>query len=34
MKEIGLLNREISDAVTRLGHGDEICICDAGLQYL
>ncbi len=30
MKEIGLLNREISDIVTRLGHGDEICICDAG----
>jgi len=30
MKEIGLLNREISDVITRLGHGDEICICDAG----
>jgi D-ribose pyranase len=31
MKEIGLLNREISDVISRLGHGDEICICDAGL---
>lgn len=30
MKEIGLLNREISDVITRLGHGDELCICDAG----
>ncbi len=30
MKEIGLLNREISDVISRLGHGDEICICDAG----
>ena len=29
MKEIGLLNREISDVVTRMGHGDELCICDA-----
>jgi D-ribose pyranase len=30
MKEIGLLNKEISDVISRLGHGDEICICDAG----
>ncbi len=32
MKEIGLLNREISDVVTRMGHGDELCICDAGFS--
>jgi D-ribose pyranase len=30
MKEIGILNREISDVITRIGHMDEICICDAG----
>ncbi|GAI08206.1 unnamed protein product, partial [marine sediment metagenome] len=32
MKEIGLLNREISDAVTKMGHEDELCICDAGFS--
>jgi D-ribose pyranase len=30
MKETGLLNIEISDAITRLGHMDEMVICDAG----
>jgi len=32
MKEIGLFNREVSDAVTRMGHEDELCICDAGFS--
>lgn len=30
MKETGLLNVEISDAIAHLGHMDEIIICDAG----
>ena len=30
MKETGLLNIEISDAIARLGHMDEMIICDAG----
>ncbi len=30
MKETGLLNIEISDAIAHLGHMDEIIICDAG----
>jgi len=30
MKETGLLNSEISDAVAKLGHMDEMVICDAG----
>lgn len=30
MKETGLLNTEISDAIAHLGHMDEIIICDAG----
>ena len=30
MKEIGLLNREISDVISGLGHMDEMIICDAG----
>ena len=32
MKEIGILNREISDVISRLGHADEICLCDAGFS--
>ena len=30
MKETGLLNIEISDAIAHLGHMDELVICDAG----
>ena len=30
MKETGLLNIDISDAIAHLGHMDEIIICDAG----
>ena len=30
MKETGLLNIEISDAIAHLGHMDEMIICDAG----
>jgi D-ribose pyranase len=30
MKETGLLNIEISDAIAHLGHLDELIICDAG----
>lgn len=30
MKETGLLNIEISDAIAHLGHMDELIICDAG----
>jgi D-ribose pyranase len=30
MKETGLLNIEISDAIAHLGHTDELIICDAG----
>jgi D-ribose pyranase len=30
LKEVGILNRDISDILTRAGHQDEICICDAG----
>jgi D-ribose pyranase len=30
MKETGLLNIEISDAIAQLGHMDEVIICDAG----
>ncbi len=32
MKEIGILNRDISDILTRAGHQDEICVCDAGFS--
>lgn len=31
MKETGLLNIEISDAIAQLGHMDEVTICDAGI---
>jgi len=31
MKRLGILNRELSALVARLGHLDEITICDAGL---
>jgi D-ribose pyranase len=30
MKEIGLLNTEIADVIARLGHMDEVIVCDAG----
>jgi D-ribose pyranase len=30
MKETGILNIEISDAIAHLGHMDELIICDAG----
>ena len=30
MKEIGLLNSEIADVIARLGHMDEMIVCDAG----
>ncbi|MFN8464244.1 MAG: D-ribose pyranase [Caldilineaceae bacterium] len=30
MKEIGLLNSDIADVISRLGHMDEIIVCDAG----
>ncbi len=30
MKEIGLLNSEIADVISHLGHMDEIIVCDAG----
>ena len=30
MKETGLLNIEISDAIAHLGHMDELIVCDAG----
>ena len=30
MKEIGLLNTEIADVIARLGHMDEMIVCDAG----
>lgn len=30
MKEIGLLNSEIADVISRLGHMDEVIVCDAG----
>jgi D-ribose pyranase len=30
MKEIGLVNYELSDVITRLGHRDELLVCDAG----
>ena len=32
MKETGLLNREISDVISRMGLRDKLCICDAGLS--
>ena len=32
MKEIGILNRDISDILTRAGHQDEVCVCDAGFS--
>jgi len=31
MKKSRLLNDQISSLIARLGHGDTICICDAGL---
>lgn len=30
MKEIGLLNSDIADVISRLGHMDEVIVCDAG----
>jgi D-ribose pyranase len=30
MKETGLLNNDLSDAIAHLGHMDELIICDAG----
>ena len=30
MKETGLLNSDLSDAIARLGHMDELIVCDAG----
>ena len=30
MKEIGFLNSDIADALSRLGHMDELIVCDAG----
>ena len=30
MKEIGLLNREIADVISQLGHMDEMIVSDAG----
>jgi len=30
MKEVGMLNCEISDVISRAGHRDEIIVCDAG----
>lgn len=32
MKEIGIINRELSDVISSLGHMDEIIICDAGFS--
>jgi len=31
LKKTGLLNRDISALISRLGHQDTICISDAGL---
>lgn len=30
MKETGLLNSDIADVIARLGHMDEVIVCDAG----
>ena len=30
MQEIGFLNSDIADALSRLGHMDELIVCDAG----
>jgi len=30
MKEIGILNREIADVISMMGHMDEMIVCDAG----
>lgn len=30
MRETGIINREICDALSTLGHTDEIIVCDAG----
>ena len=30
MRETGAINREIEDALSTLGHTDEIIVCDAG----
>lgn len=30
MQEIGLLNSDIADVISRLGHMDEVIVCDAG----
>lgn len=30
MKETGLLNSDIADVISRLGHMDEVIVCDAG----
>lgn len=30
MKEVGMLNSDISDVLSRAGHRDEIMVCDAG----
>lgn len=31
MKKIGIINSEISEVISKLGHTDEIVICDSGL---
>jgi D-ribose pyranase len=31
LKKTGLLNREMSSLISRLGHQDQICVSDAGL---
>ncbi len=30
MRETGIINREISDVLSSLGHTDELIVCDAG----
>jgi D-ribose pyranase len=30
MRETGTLNREVSDVLSMMGHGDEMIVCDAG----
>jgi D-ribose pyranase len=30
MKEVGPLNAELSDVISRMGHRDEMIVCDAG----
>ena len=31
MKKIGVLNKNLSEVIARMGHGDMLVICDAGL---